>query len=81
MNSRKWPLFGAKITSPNLPELDDLYRQAIAPLDENLRLDYCQRLLQRTEYFLKNAEAESEIEKLKALAKAANQEISQINDQ
>lgn len=79
MNTKKWLSFGTKASTPSLPEVDELYRQAIEPLNEDVRLEYCERLLCRTEYFLRNAQQEKEVQQLKELAKAASNEISNLN--
>lgn len=62
-------LFSIKPKCPFLCELDLTYKKAISLLPETTRKEYCERLLNRTEFDLQNPIFIKDIEKLNILKK------------
>jgi hypothetical protein len=65
----------AEAKSLPLTELDGLYRQAISQLPVCIRIEYCERLISRTEFQLRQTGCRAEIGELKLILKAAKTEI------
>ncbi len=64
---------------PDLTELDVLYQKAISGLSVCSKRDYCQRLVHRVEFELKDAKCRKEILRLRTLRRAAKKKIYELN--
>lgn len=63
-------------SSPDcLSEMDGLYKDTISAFDTQHRIAYCQRLIRRTQYDLKNTEEKQKKKALKELLYVAEKEI------
>lgn len=69
-----------KLASPPgcLSEMDGLYKDTISAFDTEHRIAYCQRLIRRTQYDLKNTEEKQKKKALKELLSVAEKEISNL---
>lgn len=63
----------------SLPQLDQLYGQAVSKLSVKEKIAYCQRLIESSRYQLAQSCPKKDIVHLKSLIAAADQEIHQLN--
>jgi hypothetical protein len=62
----------------NLSEMDELYHNVMSNLSEDVRLDYCRRLIERTKYEIKHEKVNESKQLLEKLIQAAETEIKKI---
>ena len=70
-------LFGSH-SKPNLEELDPFYRETVSEFPEKVRLQYCENLLGRLTYDLKETNNIIQIRHLKQKIGAVEREIGKI---
>ncbi len=61
-----------------LSEMDVLYKDTISAFDTDQRIAYCQRLIRRTQFDLKNTQEKQKKKALKELLNVAEKEISSL---
>ncbi|WP_430824329.1 hypothetical protein [Carboxylicivirga sp. N1Y90] len=62
----------------SLLSIDSLYKQAIVYLSEDVRIDYCERLIQRCTFDVRNNIGDKK--QLKIALQAAKHEIKSLNE-
>lgn len=65
--------------STSLPQLDQLYGQAICKLSVPEKIAYCQRLIESSRFQLAQACPKQDASHLRSLIEAADQEIHRLN--
>ena len=70
-----------KTRTDNLSEMDELYHNAMSKLSDDIRLDYCRRLIERTKYEIRHEKASKRKQHLETLIQAAENEIQKIKEQ
>ena len=63
----------------SLPQLDQLYGQAIIKLSVKEKIAYCQRLIESSQFHLAQACPKKDATHLKSLIQAADQEIHRLS--
>lgn len=71
--------FLLKSKCPSLSELDSIYQNAFSELPIFLRKEYCERLIDRSAYEIKQTKCPEEIKKLELFITAAKKEINSLN--
>jgi hypothetical protein len=71
--------FKPNFQSVCLSELDGLYREAISCLATDIRMAYCQRLVDRIKYDLENTTEKAKRKTLQQLLRVAEREICMLS--
>lgn len=73
--------FLLKSKCPSLSELDYIYQKAFSDLPVLVREEYCQRLIDKSTYEMKQTKCPKEIKKLELFITAAKKEITLLKFQ
>jgi 16S rRNA G527 N7-methylase RsmG len=72
-------LFQINSKCPALNEVDSIYNRAFSQLPVFIRKEYCERLIDKATYEMKQTQCQEEMKKIKLVIKAAQKEITTLN--
>ncbi len=72
-------LFNQNSKCPALKEVDSIYNSAFSQLPIFIRKEYCERLIDKSTYEMKQTKCKEEMKKIQVVIKAAEKEITSLN--